>query len=407
MKWGMCMNTYPKLKKITKPEQSNCGENPSPDATESANQPIILPTPNELVSLLSTQVIGHEQAKKTVAVAAYQHLIQCARSDIKGGRVEAENHVLLAGPSGSGKSLLLRTLRDVLNIPVFHIACTNIVPNGYKGKDFAHHIESIAERVVDDDFTHPAVVIWDEVDKLALFESNDSHAAIYKRMSQMDFLTFLDGTQCGDDGRMDSSRILSVACGAFVGLDSLRKPKSAPVIGFHSGLHGKSPTLMEPLQPDHLIQYGLIPEFVGRFSRLAHLDTLDQMTIRRILTEADNNVLARRKEFYDIHGIRLEVTDDALDALVTKAMALNTGARALRVVIDQTLSCVEHRLPDMARSGVTSVVIDRDAVLGLSSPIEHKNGEAKSQGTLLELRRFAAYSDNTKPSADGSDLAFY
>jgi len=325
---------------------SNLSEQPTSSANETklcetiSSPSVLLPTPNELVALLSKRVIGHEHAKRTIANSVYQHLMQCARSDIHGGRVETEQHVMLVGPSGSGKSLLLRTLGEILRIPLYHIPCTNITPNGYKGKDFTQHLVSISERIVENQFTHPAILVWDEVDKLALYQHGSSAAetaAVYRRMIQMDFLTYLDGTKCGDDDTMDSSRILSIACGAFVGLDMLRRPKSVPVMGFHSDSMSAAEQSMEPLNPEHLIHYGLIPEFVGRFSRLATLDPLDTRVMRKILTEADGNVLARRKDFFALHGVRLEITDDALDALVAKAMALGTGARALRLVVDLML----------------------------------------------------------------------
>lgn len=374
------------------------------DSTTSETKPcetvtspsVLLPTPNELVALLSKSVIGHEQAKRTIATSVYQHLMQCARSDIQGGRVETDQHVMLTGPSGSGKSLLMRTLSEILGIPLFYIPCTNISANGYKGKDFTQHLESIAERIVNDGFTHPAIVVWDEVDKLAISSSGSADteaaesAAIYRKMVQMAFLTYLDGTKCGDDDKMDSSRILSIACGAFVGLDKLRRPKSVPVMGFHTDSSSTSQVPMEPLNPEHLIKYGFIPEFIGRFSRLATLDPLDPRVMRKILTEADGNVLARRKDFFALHGVRLEITDDAIDALVSKAVAQSTGARALRLVIGQMLRGVEHQLPEMAGLGVNALIYDRDAVLGVSAPIKHK-GKPSTPSQLIEIRQHAAY----------------
>jgi len=383
------------------PEQPSHDAGASQEAEKLTSKPELLPTPNELVALLSKRVIGHEQAKRSIAVAVYQHLLNCAKCDTYGGRVETENHVLLVGPSGSGKSLLLRTLGDILRIPLFHIPCTNITPNGYKGKDLSEHLNTIGNVIVDEKFTHPAIVVWDEVDKLALYDSNDSAAAVYRRMTQMDFLTFLDGTKCGNDNEIDSSRILSIACGAFVGLDVIRNPQSKPVIGFKTGTV-VNPESLQPILPDHLISYGLLPEFVGRFSRLTALDPLDRRVMRRILTEADGNVLARRKEFFAVHGIRLEITDDAIDAVVSKAITHGTGARALRLVVDQILRTVEHRIPDMSQEGVTSLVIDLDTVHGLTPPTEHK-GKQPESSLMLELRRLATYSKSRKPFAGDDD----
>jgi len=383
------------------PEQPGHDAGASQEGGKSVGKQELLPTPNELVALLSKRVIGHEQAKRSIAVAVYQHLLNSAKCDTYGGRVETENHVLLLGSSGSGKSLLLRTLGDVLKLPLFFIPCTNIANNGYKGKDFSQHLETISSAIVDEKFTHPAIVVWDEVDKLSIYGDNDSAAAVYRRMIQMDFLTFLDGTKCGNENEMDSSRILSIACGAFVGMDAIRNPQTKPVIGFGaSAVAGQE--ALQPLSPEHLIRYGLLPEFVGRFSRLTTLDPLDRSVMRRILTEADGNVLSRRKEFFGVHGVRLEITDDAIDAVVSKAMDHGTGARALRLVVDQILRGVEHRLPDMALEGVSALVIDRDAVLGLTPPIEHKGKQTQSN-LLLELRRLATYSKSRTPFFDNDD----
>jgi ATP-dependent Clp protease ATP-binding subunit ClpX len=363
--------------------------------------PNLLPTPNELIELLSLRVIGQNQAKQSIAVAAYQHLMNCAASDLYGGRVEAENHVMIVGPTGTGKSLLLRTLGDVLKVPMFYIPCTTISPDGYKGKNLSQHLDCIANLITDDEFTRPAIVVWDEVDKLSLYGDADSAAAVYRRMTQMDFLTYLDGTKCGSEGEMDSSRILSICCGAFSGLDEIRNPNSKPIIGFQSGEITKR-TQMPPVMPAHLIEYGLIPEFVGRFSRITSLDPLDQCALRRILTEAHGNVLARRKRFFALHGVRLEITDDAIDALVAKALLQNTGARALRLVVDQVLRGTEHRLPDMAEAGVTALVIDRDTMLGITPPIEHK-GQRMDLSTLIEVRKHAAYAKAGETAAQEND----
>lgn len=382
------------------PEDNKSNHKPPKPGTNSGAVSGLLPTPNELVEMLSEQVIGQNQAKRTLAVAVYQHAINCARADLHGGRVEAENHVLLAGPTGSGKSFLLRRLAYILHLKVFFIPCTAITPNGYRGKNFEHYIDSIAEESVHDDYTRPAIVVWDEADKLAL-HNNQSDAAIYRRMVQMEFLTYLDGTRCGSDGELDSSRILNVALGAFVGIETLRDPSIKPVIGFQDPA-ATSPRNITELTPEHLIAYGLIPEFVGRFTRIATLESLGRHALRMILTQAKGSVMARRKSFFALHQIRLEVTDDAIDELVIRALAHATGARALRQVIDQVLRVVEHRLPEMAQSGVHTVVVDRSAVQGHTPPIEHK-GNPQDLSALDEIRRRAVLQQ--KPEGDVSSDA--
>lgn len=375
----------------SKKEETNAAVNAQSDDSESVN-PRMIPTPNELISLLSKRVIGQDQAKQSIAVAVYQHFINCARSDLLGGRVEPDNNVILLGPTGCGKSQLLRSLGEILEVPMFTIPCTNITPNGYKGRDLVQHLDSVAEIIVTDGFTQPSIVVWDECDKLSIYGHGEADFAasanVYRRMTQMDFLVYLDGAKCGSDGELDSSRILNIAIGAFNGMDLIRNPRAKPVVGFHQAGVSTRTTLL-PVAPEHLITYGLIPEFVGRFSRLATLDPLDHGTMRRIITEAEGNVMARRKEFFALHGVRLEITDDAIDALVSSAVAQGTGARALRLVIDRMLRGVEHRLPEMAASGVNALIYDRDAVLGLSAPIEH-SGKPAHPAQLFKIRRRAA-----------------
>lgn len=363
----------------------------------------LLPTPNELVARLSRRVIGHDQAKRDIAVAAYNFLMGCARVDMCGGDLQTEN-LLAVGPTGSGKSLLFQNLRDVLRIPVFQISCTNIAPYGYKGQDLTQHLDTISRSVVFEDFTHPTIVVWDEADKLA---DDGSLQGSYRRTVQQDFLTYLGGTMCGSDLDLDSSRILNIFAGAFVGLDDIRDTDRKSVIGFRSPI-ADGPKKLPPLCPDDLIAYGMIPEFIGRFSRLTSLDPLDSRTMRRILTEAEGNVLARRKAFFATHGIRLELTDDAIDTVVAMAMTHPTGARSLRLIIDQTLRGVEHRLPDLAELGVTSLVYDSEAVLGNAPPTERRCGQTVFLEPLFDLRRKAAsYAKPRMSRAAPGDLGIF
>ena len=374
-------------------------------ATKTSEKPPLeiplLPTPNELVALLSRRVVGHDQAKRNSAVAAYNFLMGCARMDMHGGDVQTEN-LLAVGPTGCGKSLLFKTLGELLhNIPIFIFSCSNIAPYGYKGQNLTQHLDSISRSVVLEDYTHPVIVIWDEADKLL---DDGSLQGSYRRTVQQDFLTYLSGTMCGSELDLDSSRILNIFTGAFVGLDEIRDSDRKPSIGFRFPLTNNTKEL-PPLRPENLIDYGMIPEFVGRFSRLTSLDRLDSRTMRRILTEAEGNVLARRKAFFEIHGIRLELTDDAIDTIVTLAIAHPTGARSLRLILDQTLRGVEHRLPEMARQGVTSLVYDSEAVIGNAPPTERTCGEPASLDLLFELRgKAASYAARGKPAARLEDL---
>ena len=346
---------------------------------------LLLPTPNELVARLSRRVIGHDQAKRDIAVAAYNFLMGCARVDMCGGDLQTEN-LFVVGPTGCGKSVLFKTLGEILRVPTHYISCPSIAPNGYKGQDLGQHFDTISRSVVFEDFTHPTIVVWDEADKLA---DDGSLQGSYRRTVQHDFLTYLGGAMCGTDQDLDSTRILNIFAGAFVGLDDIRDADRKSVIGFQTTIPD-SISKLPSLCPEDLIAYGMIPEFIGRFSRLTSLDPLDSSIMRRILTEAEGNVLARRKSFFAAHGIRLELTDDAIDTVVAMAMAHATGARSLRLIIDQALRGVEHRLPDLAELGVTSLVYDSEAVLGNAPPTERKCGQTVFLEPLFELRRKAA-----------------
>jgi ATP-dependent Clp protease ATP-binding subunit ClpX len=395
----MSSNTNPSSKNPSYSGKNKCNDQkPAIDPTK------LLPTPNELISLLNRRVIGQTDAKRSIATAVYHHFLSCARSDLFGGRVEGENHVMLVGPTGSGKSLLLMTLGEILKLPTFHVSCTTITPDGYKGKNFAQHLEAVSEVLVNGSKTTPGIVIWDEVDKLSLTGFGDQEsveqASVYRRMIQAEFLTYLDGTKWGSDG-MDTARILNIGIGAFVGLDRIRSTSAKPVVGFHTAHHEHDP-ILEPIKPDHLIRYGLIPEFVGRFSRIACLEPLDHDSMRRILLEAENNVLARRKDFFALHGIKLKITDPAIDELISRALVHGTGARALRHEVDQVLRQLEHCLPDMAYGGIDALVIDRDTVMG-SAPVREHNGGNNDLSKLLEIRLHAMGRKRNLASEAGPD----
>lgn len=224
------MNEFPESKH-SNTSASSAHRDVSSKTEENPSSKIpLLPTPIELVKLLSKHVVGHEQAKRDIAGAAYNYLMSCARFDMRGGNIETDNHLMLVGPTGCGKSLLFMTLVEILKVPMFYFPCTNIAPFGYEVQDLTQHINAISRSVVDEDHTHPVIVVWDKVDKL---RDDESMQGSYRRTVQQDFLTYLDGTMCGSDSDLDSSRILNFACGAFVGLDEIRDSSRKPVIGLN------------------------------------------------------------------------------------------------------------------------------------------------------------------------------
>lgn len=363
-------------------------EFPAPPPERCAAAPL-LPTPNEIIAMLDKKVVGQIEAKRTLAVAAYSHFISCALGELSNWHVEPTS-VLLVGPTGSGKSHLLKTLRDCLKIPMVYVSCTTLTQNGYKGVNVNEILDRLENELVEDNRTQPAIVVWDEVCKTR--ENPFSHPVTSG--VQQDLLTYLDGTKCGKSGCLDSSRILNVACGAFVGLDKLRKRKnSAPRIGFVDSLHetvnAESEEFLEPLASQHLIDYGFIPEFVGRFGSISELTRLDAVTLRKILTEAEGNPLAVKKRMYEIHGIELRVTDCALDELIVRAAKMETGARSLKRVIHATLGRYDRRLPEMAARGVTTLTVTAETIRGEKPAIQTTAIVPKDLSLLVELRKRA------------------
>lgn len=357
---------------------------PDPPDERFAAAPL-LPTPNEIIAMLDQRVVGQIEAKRTLAVAAYNHFLFCALAEVSNWPVEPTS-VLLIGPTGSGKSHLLKTLRDCLKVPMIYASCTDLTQNGYKGVNINEILDRLENELVEDDRTQPAIVVWDEVDKLR--EIPSMHP-VSTRGVQQDLLTYLDGTRCGRAGRLDSTRLLNVACGAFVGLEILRKRHdSLPRIGFvEQPVHLEE--TIETLTTQHLIDFGLIPEFIGRFGAITELTRLDAVTLRKILTEAEGNPLALKKRIFEIHGIELHVTDCALDELIARAARMETGARSLKRVIHSTLGRYDRRLPEMAARGVTSLTITAATIRGEKPAIQTTAIVPKDLSLLLELRKRA------------------
>jgi ATP-dependent Clp protease ATP-binding subunit ClpX len=351
----------------------------------------LLPTPNEIIAMLDKKVVGQIEAKRTLAVAAYSHFLNCALGEISNHPVEPTS-VLLLGPTGSGKSHLLKTLSDCLKIPMFYLSCTGMTQNGYRGVNVNDILDRLENDLAEDNRTQPAIVLLDEVDKLRE-QPHLNHHPVASRGVQQDLLTYLDGTKCGKSGLLDSSRIFNVACGAFVGLEILRKRKdTAPRIGFAREAFDPEPDrddTLEPLTSQHLIDYGLIPEFVGRFAAITELTRLDAVTLRKILTEAEGNPLASKKRMYEIHGIELRVTDCALDELIVRAAKMETGARSLKRVIHATLGRYDRRLPEMAARGVTTLTVTAETIRGEKPAIQTTAIVPKDLPLLLELRKRA------------------
>ncbi len=398
-------------------EYSNNPNRPRPDAARdlisekidahAAKTQSMLPSPAEIVAHLDRFVIGHDVAKKMLSVACYNHFLQVAAADLAGGseRVHTDNHTIIAGPSGCGKSAMIEAL-GFLGIPVLQIDCANLSPHGYKGRDLSQYYDFFAEKLSDEDSTRPAIVVWEEIDKLCGYGGSagvDHAAGQYRAMVQAEALRFLDGAICGSEGNLDASKILSIGCGAFSGLDEIRSPDCKSEIGFGKidrsrSVAGRIESL-PVLLPEHLVQYGLLPEFVGRFSRVAALAPLDAISMRKVLVDAESSVLRRKIIFFGLHGVRLSYTQDAIDELVSMAMTHPTGVRSLRLVLDRVLGEAEYRLPDSAAQGVIEISLDRQAVRGEVPPVERRADDGRTPESLLAVRKRAGcYRGKIDPS---------
>lgn len=365
-----------------------------------------LPSPEEIVTHLNRHVIGHDAAKRTLATACYDHLMQCAATDLMGGKVGADNNTIVAGPSGSGKSAMIEVLGDFLGVPVVQVDCTNITPSGYKGKNLSQILDDLEERLVVADRTIPTLVVWEEIDKLA---ACGGEAGRYREMAQSDALRFLDGARCGASGRLDGSRILNIGCGAFVGLERIRNPEQSARIGFH--LPGETEVNPERrdaaavLQPEHLVKFGLMTEFVGRFSRFTVLDVIDRDVMRRIITDSESSVLVRKIAQFALHGVRLVFDDAAIDAVAEMAMVHPTGARGLRMILGRSLGNWEFQLPDLSNRGVTEIVFDAKAVRGEGEADVRCCPSQNVRTSLLEARRKAGSYAAIPPNRRSDELS--
>jgi ATP-dependent Clp protease ATP-binding subunit ClpX len=381
--------------------------NKQPESTP-LQMPPLLPSPEQIVAHLNRYVIGHEAAKRMLATACYDHLMQCAATDLTGGKVWADNHCVIAGPSGCGKSALVEVLGDFLRIPVFQIDCTNLSPNGYKGRNLNQVLDDFEKCLVHGDRTTPALVVWEEVDKL---QSCGDDAGRYRQMVQADALRFLDGAMCGEGGTLNASRILSIGCGAFSGLDRIRNPDTVARIGFPTAADGHGNSAVQhtaaTLQPDHLVQFGLMLEFVGRFSRFAVLDAIDRSGMRRIITDSESCVLRRKMAQFALHGVRLLFDDSAIDAVADKAMAHPTGARGLRMILGRVLAEWEFQLPGLADSGVTGIYFDERAVRGDGPPSVSRVQSQQSCDLLIEARRKAGSYAGTPLIKKSDDMTIF
>lgn len=370
-----------------------------------------IPTPEEIKKVLDEYVIGQEDAKKTLSVAVYNHYKRINSSkEINDVEIQKSN-ILLLGPTGSGKTLLAQTLAKVLKVPFAIADATTLTEAGYVGED----VENILLKLIqsadyDVEKAEKGIIYIDEIDKISRKSENPS---ITRDVSgegvQQSLLKIIEGTTASvppQGGRkhphqeflqINTSNILFICGGAFEGLEKIIKDRTGKKgIGFGADIESKKDLkkyeVFEQMQPQDLLKFGLIPEFVGRLPIIATLQELDREALIKIFTEPKNALMKQYQKLVELDGVKLEFEQEALEALVDKAIERNTGARGLRSIIEEIMRDVMFDIPSNPK--IEKCIITKATVEGKETPklVINENKEMKKS---VKKKRIAAQKQET------------